>query len=160
MVLIVVTVVLVVDDEFLVIHCCYCIPKFSRYLLPTSPCCFPLLPLVFPLTPLPTSLPTLLPRSPGQVLCGHCREETHRARMFSLHDIIHMSKRGKEVNRKVGCASPVSWYSSLSSSISFCIVLSSCFHVSVNTYWCFSLLCLSFHLCLLFGLWSFPVSLS
>ncbi|KAG0726807.1 RING finger protein 207 [Chionoecetes opilio] len=27
-------------------------------------------------------------------------EETHRARMFSLHDIIHMSKRGKEVNRK------------------------------------------------------------
>ncbi|KAK8744608.1 hypothetical protein OTU49_017391 [Cherax quadricarinatus] len=36
----------------------------------------------------------------GQVLCGHCREETHRARMFSLHDIIHMSKRGREVNRK------------------------------------------------------------
>ncbi|XP_064111901.1 RING finger protein 207-like isoform X1 [Macrobrachium nipponense] len=36
----------------------------------------------------------------GQALCGHCREETHRARMFSLHDIIHMSKRGREANRK------------------------------------------------------------
>ncbi|KAK3870734.1 hypothetical protein Pcinc_024067 [Petrolisthes cinctipes] len=36
----------------------------------------------------------------GQALCGHCREETHRARMFSLHDIIHMSKRGKDSNRK------------------------------------------------------------
>lgn len=36
----------------------------------------------------------------GQALCCHCREETHRARMFSTHDVIHMSKRGREVNKK------------------------------------------------------------
>ncbi|CAG0900191.1 unnamed protein product, partial [Darwinula stevensoni] len=38
----------------------------------------------------------------GQALCGPCREDTHRARMFSQHDIIHMSKRSKEGLRKCG----------------------------------------------------------
>lgn len=37
----------------------------------------------------------------GQALCGTCRDETHRAKMFSQHDIIHMSKRTKEIHKKV-----------------------------------------------------------
>ncbi|CAG0918948.1 unnamed protein product [Notodromas monacha] len=37
----------------------------------------------------------------GQALCGVCRDETHRAKMFSQHDIIHMSKRTKEIHKKV-----------------------------------------------------------
>ena len=37
----------------------------------------------------------------GQALCGTCRDETHRAKMFSQHDVIHMSKKAKELHRKV-----------------------------------------------------------
>lgn len=29
----------------------------------------------------------------GQALCKPCRENTHRAKMFSSHDIVQMSKR-------------------------------------------------------------------
>uniref|UniRef100_A0A1B6L2Z0 RING finger protein 207 n=1 Tax=Graphocephala atropunctata TaxID=36148 RepID=A0A1B6L2Z0_9HEMI len=36
----------------------------------------------------------------GQALCNHCRENTHRAKMFSTHDIVHMSKCSKEVHRR------------------------------------------------------------
>ena len=37
----------------------------------------------------------------GQALCGQCREETHRAKMFSQHDIIHISMKAKKLNSKV-----------------------------------------------------------
>ena len=37
----------------------------------------------------------------GQALCGTCRDETHRAKMFSQHDVIHMSKKTKELHRRV-----------------------------------------------------------
>ena len=40
----------------------------------------------------------------GQALCGTCRDETHRAKMFSQHDVIHMSKKTKELHRKVSKA--------------------------------------------------------
>ncbi|XP_039287373.1 uncharacterized protein LOC111046164 isoform X2 [Nilaparvata lugens] len=36
----------------------------------------------------------------GQALCTHCRENTHRAKMFSTHDIVHMSKCSKDVHRR------------------------------------------------------------
>jgi len=36
----------------------------------------------------------------GQALCGQCRDETHRAKMFSKHDIIHMSMKTKENAKK------------------------------------------------------------
>lgn len=36
----------------------------------------------------------------GQALCGQCRDETHRAKMFSQHEVIHMSKRAKDQARK------------------------------------------------------------
>ncbi|XP_054267743.1 RING finger protein 207-like isoform X2 [Macrosteles quadrilineatus] len=36
----------------------------------------------------------------GQALCNQCRENTHRAKMFSTHDIVHMSKCSKEVHRR------------------------------------------------------------
>ncbi|KAI4454331.1 hypothetical protein MML48_9g00007697 [Holotrichia oblita] len=35
----------------------------------------------------------------GQALCSHCRDNTHRAKMFSAHDIVHMSKCTKEPKR-------------------------------------------------------------
>lgn len=38
---------------------------------------------------------------PGQALCGPCRDETHKAKMFSQHDVIHMSKKTKELKKKV-----------------------------------------------------------
>jgi hypothetical protein len=37
----------------------------------------------------------------GQVLCNGCREETHRAKMFSAHDIIPVSKYTKDTPKKV-----------------------------------------------------------
>ncbi len=37
----------------------------------------------------------------GQALCGPCRDETHRAKMFSQHDIIHISMKAKKLNQKV-----------------------------------------------------------
>ena len=45
-----------------------------------------------------TSILTSL--SSGQALCGPCRDETHRAKMFSQHDVIHMSRKTKELHRK------------------------------------------------------------
>ncbi|XP_070614334.1 RING finger protein 207 [Erythrolamprus reginae] len=36
----------------------------------------------------------------NQPLCSKCREETHKARMFSRHDIVSLSKRAKEVHKK------------------------------------------------------------
>ncbi|OXA58597.1 hypothetical protein Fcan01_07864 [Folsomia candida] len=36
----------------------------------------------------------------GQVLCNGCREETHRAKMFSTHDIIPVSKYTKDTPKK------------------------------------------------------------
>ena len=37
----------------------------------------------------------------GQALCGSCREEVHKAKMFSQHDIIHISMKMKKWNQKV-----------------------------------------------------------
>jgi hypothetical protein len=37
----------------------------------------------------------------GQALCGPCREETHKAKMFSQHDIIHISMKVKKHSQKV-----------------------------------------------------------
>ncbi|KAJ4439377.1 hypothetical protein ANN_07499 [Periplaneta americana] len=36
----------------------------------------------------------------GQALCNHCRENTHRAKMFSTHEVVHMSKCSKEGHRR------------------------------------------------------------
>ncbi|XP_067243335.1 RING finger protein 207 isoform X4 [Chanodichthys erythropterus] len=36
----------------------------------------------------------------SQPLCGECRELTHKARMFSQHDIVSLAKRTKEGHRK------------------------------------------------------------
>lgn len=36
----------------------------------------------------------------GQALCTHCREHTHRAKMFSSHDVVHMSKCNKDTQRR------------------------------------------------------------
>lgn len=35
----------------------------------------------------------------GQALCAHCRDTTHRAKMFSSHEVVHMSKCQKEPKR-------------------------------------------------------------
>lgn len=35
----------------------------------------------------------------GQALCTHCRENTHRAKMFASHEIMHMSKCVREPRR-------------------------------------------------------------
>ncbi|XP_018333794.1 RING finger protein 207-like isoform X2 [Agrilus planipennis] len=35
----------------------------------------------------------------GQALCTHCRDSTHRAKMFSSHEVVHMSKCIKEPRR-------------------------------------------------------------
>ncbi|XP_034938049.1 RING finger protein 207-like [Chelonus insularis] len=36
----------------------------------------------------------------GQALCTHCREHTHRAKMFSSHEVVHMSKCSKETQKR------------------------------------------------------------
>ncbi|KAL1115565.1 hypothetical protein AAG570_005855 [Ranatra chinensis] len=36
----------------------------------------------------------------GQALCTQCRENTHRAKMFSTHEIVHMSKCTKDGHRR------------------------------------------------------------
>ncbi|XP_037010137.2 RING finger protein 207 isoform X1 [Artibeus jamaicensis] len=36
----------------------------------------------------------------GQPLCAHCREETHRARMFARHDIVALGQRSRDVLQK------------------------------------------------------------
>ncbi|XP_066260046.1 RING finger protein 207-like isoform X1 [Euwallacea similis] len=35
----------------------------------------------------------------GQALCSHCRDTTHRAKMFSSHEVVHMTKCQKEPKR-------------------------------------------------------------
>ncbi|CAG5121432.1 unnamed protein product [Candidula unifasciata] len=35
-----------------------------------------------------------------QPLCSQCREETHRAKMFSAHDMVLLTKRAREVHKK------------------------------------------------------------
>ncbi|XP_013386035.1 RING finger protein 207-like [Lingula anatina] len=35
-----------------------------------------------------------------QPLCEECREETHRARMFSCHEIVPMTKRTKDIHKR------------------------------------------------------------
>ncbi|RUS90927.1 hypothetical protein EGW08_001324 [Elysia chlorotica] len=35
-----------------------------------------------------------------QPLCSQCREETHRAKMFSSHDMVLLTKRAREVHKK------------------------------------------------------------
>lgn len=49
----------------------------------------------------------------GQPLCAPCREETHRAKMFTRHEIVSLSKRTKDIHKKCrecraapGCAVP------------------------------------------------------
>lgn len=44
---------------------------------------------------------TSLRKTKGQALCNGCREETHRAKMFSAHDIIPVSKYAKEAPKRV-----------------------------------------------------------
>ncbi|XP_066597625.1 RING finger protein 207-like isoform X2 [Prorops nasuta] len=36
----------------------------------------------------------------GQALCTQCRENTHRAKMFSMHEVVHMSKCAKDTQRR------------------------------------------------------------
>ncbi|XP_012277774.1 RING finger protein 207 isoform X2 [Orussus abietinus] len=36
----------------------------------------------------------------GQALCNHCRDHTHRAKMFSTHEVVHMSKCAKDTQRR------------------------------------------------------------
>lgn len=38
-----------------------------------------------------------------QALCGICRENTHRAKMFASHEVLPMSKFSQEGLRKVFC---------------------------------------------------------
>lgn len=38
----------------------------------------------------------------SQPLCGSCREQTHKARMFSHHEIVSLAKRTKAKHRKCG----------------------------------------------------------
>ncbi len=43
----------------------------------------------------------IVTKTKGQALCNGCREETHRAKMFSAHDIIPVSKYAKEAPKRV-----------------------------------------------------------
>lgn len=43
----------------------------------------------------------------NQPLCGNCREATHKAKMFSLHEIVSLAKRTKEAHKKCGRHSPL-----------------------------------------------------
>ncbi|XP_051786841.1 RING finger protein 207-like isoform X1 [Erpetoichthys calabaricus] len=36
----------------------------------------------------------------NQPLCGTCREDTHKAKMFSRHEIVSLAKRTKEIHKK------------------------------------------------------------
>ena len=79
----------------------------------------------------------------GQALCGTCRDETHRAKMFSQHDVIHMSKKTKELHRKVSKAFTtldVSSHKIVITNESFSIVTSM---YKEGTYWHHYYKCLS-----------------
>ncbi|XP_005094247.1 RING finger protein 207 [Aplysia californica] len=47
-----------------------------------------------------TSLQMFFCNTCTQPLCGPCREETHRAKMFSSHDMVLLTKRAREVHKK------------------------------------------------------------
>ncbi|XP_012526543.1 RING finger protein 207 isoform X3 [Monomorium pharaonis] len=60
----------------------------------------------------------------GQALCTHCREHTHRAKMFSTHEVVHMSKCTKDTQRR--CPSHGEQYIMFSQSAK-CMLCATCF---------------------------------
>ncbi|XP_033211811.1 RING finger protein 207-like isoform X2 [Belonocnema kinseyi] len=60
----------------------------------------------------------------GQALCNHCREHTHRAKMFSTHEVVHMSKCAKDTQRR--CPSHGEHYIMYSQSAK-CMLCATCF---------------------------------
>ncbi|XP_011701848.1 PREDICTED: RING finger protein 207-like [Wasmannia auropunctata] len=60
----------------------------------------------------------------GQALCTHCRENTHRAKMFSTHEVVHMSKCAKDTQRR--CPAHGEQYIMFSQSAK-CMLCSTCF---------------------------------
>ncbi|XP_024874817.1 RING finger protein 207-like isoform X4 [Temnothorax curvispinosus] len=60
----------------------------------------------------------------GQALCTHCREHTHRAKMFSTHEVVHMSKCAKDTQRR--CPSHGEQYIMFSQSAK-CMLCTTCF---------------------------------
>ncbi|XP_011862094.1 PREDICTED: RING finger protein 207-like isoform X2 [Vollenhovia emeryi] len=60
----------------------------------------------------------------GQALCTHCREHTHRAKMFSTHEVVHMSKCTKDTQRR--CPSHGEQYIMYSQSAK-CMLCATCF---------------------------------
>ncbi|XP_076390958.1 RING finger protein 207 isoform X2 [Megachile rotundata] len=60
----------------------------------------------------------------GQALCTHCREHTHRAKMFSAHEVLHMSKCAKDTQRR--CPTHGEQYIMFSQSAK-CMLCATCF---------------------------------
>ncbi|XP_017884913.1 RING finger protein 207-like isoform X2 [Ceratina calcarata] len=60
----------------------------------------------------------------GQALCTHCRENTHRAKMFSTHEVVHMSKCAKDTQRR--CSTHGEQYIMFSQSAK-CMLCATCF---------------------------------
>ncbi|XP_015438981.1 PREDICTED: RING finger protein 207-like [Dufourea novaeangliae] len=60
----------------------------------------------------------------GQALCTHCREHTHRAKMFSSHEVVHMSKCTKDTQRR--CQTHGEQYIMFSQSAK-CMLCATCF---------------------------------
>ncbi|XP_018392247.1 PREDICTED: RING finger protein 207-like isoform X2 [Cyphomyrmex costatus] len=60
----------------------------------------------------------------GQALCTHCREHTHRAKMFSTHEVVHMSKCAKDTQRR--CPNHGEQYIMYSQSAK-CMLCATCF---------------------------------
>ncbi|XP_054004193.1 RING finger protein 207-like isoform X2 [Hylaeus anthracinus] len=60
----------------------------------------------------------------GQALCTHCREHTHSAKMFSTHDVVHMSKCAKDTQRR--CSTHGEQYIMYSQSAK-CMLCATCF---------------------------------
>lgn len=60
----------------------------------------------------------------GQALCTHCREHTHRAKMFSTHEVLHMSKCAKDTQRR--CPTHGEQYIMYSQSAK-CMLCATCF---------------------------------
>ncbi|XP_011260345.1 RING finger protein 207 isoform X3 [Camponotus floridanus] len=60
----------------------------------------------------------------GQALCTHCREHTHRAKMFSTHEVVHMSKCAKDTQRR--CPSHGEQYIMYSQTAK-CMLCATCF---------------------------------
>ncbi|XP_025153096.1 uncharacterized protein LOC105189522 isoform X3 [Harpegnathos saltator] len=60
----------------------------------------------------------------GQALCTHCREHTHRAKMFSTHEVVHMSQCAKDTQRR--CPTHGEQYIMYSQSAK-CMLCATCF---------------------------------